>query len=148
MGVVLNVTAPELGPCRCGPDHEHSDFDPYPCADCGCEAHQPAATAAGSPAEPSDRPCLTIPAAPFNFATQRVEHAAHYLDQILATNRCAADPDEPTAVCGLADLIEHNWPDGLDPLDVIALTTRRLMDATNRTPTARVRGTLRRMRQQ
>lgn len=138
------MTAPVDGkPCVCDVldnlRHEHSDFDPFPCADCPCPGFRPPGTKA-EPAEnqartataPPERPRVTVPADALDFSRQRVTDAARHLDQILRHHRDITDPDEPLGVCGLADLLEQTWLEGLDPFDVLALATRRLIDATSR----------------
>lgn len=133
------MTAPELGPCRCNPAHEHSDFPPHACADCGCPEHRPVETAdsitlrgAQTPTEPPAPPTLLTIPAEIKFAELRVAQTAQWLDQIIAgiheTHPTPAD--YPTAVCALADLLEQAWPDHIDPLDALALAIRRIR-ATN-----------------
>lgn len=136
------MTAPDLGPCICDVldnlRHEHSDFEPHPCADCDCAAHRPPGQKpAETPPEPTDRPAAIRLPADLGFASERVTQTAALLDGILATQPPVDNPDEPTAVCNLADWLEHNWPDAIDPYDVIALAARRIADATNRTPPLR-----------
>lgn len=150
------MTAPDLGPCQCvvtyrehgfDAEHEHSDFKPYPCAelDCPCRAWQ----APGSKAETgqdgaqtaqgrSERPSVTIPAGALDFSRQRITDAAAHLDDILTHHGTPGDPDDPLAVCGLADLLEQTWPENIDPFDIIALAARRLIDATKRIPRRRI----------
>lgn len=159
------MSAPDLGRCRCsgvdGPDHEHSDFEPFGCADCPCPSFQRVETrdsitiaGAESNAEPptglpvGDRTPLTIPAE-MGFAQERVTQTALWLDEILGSIRdnMPGNPDEPLAVCALADMLEASWPDGIDPYDVIALAARRITDATKPTPRQRAREVVRRMRQ-
>lgn len=127
----------EFGPCVCGADHEHSDFEPYACADCDCPALRPAAlqseeSGSEAPAEPPERVGVTVPADALDFSRERVTQAAATLDEILAGHPPITDPDEPDGVCGLADLLEQTWPEGVDPLDVLAIAIRRLIDATSR----------------
>ncbi len=144
------MTAPDLGPCQCektyrkfgfAGEHEHSDFEPYPCveSDCPCRAHQapgtdaePGQNQSQAPGEPQNQaPLLTIPAE-INFAELRVTQTAQWLDQILAgiheTHPTPAD--HPPAVCALADLLEQAMPDHIDPFEALALNIRRLR-ATN-----------------
>jgi hypothetical protein len=149
------VTAPDLGPCQCEVndarggaiiDHEHSDFDPYPCAEpgCGCSAHRPArggAETGENPAQaapgPAERPRLTIPADALDFSRERVTDAATWLDSWVHTRTAAPrEPDDPLAVCAFADLLEQNWPEWLDPHDALAIAIRRLA-ATKPTPKQR-----------
>lgn len=110
-----------------GPDHEHSDFEPFSCVDCGCSRHSDASGAeAESHAEPPERaPAVTIPAA-LNFAQQRITETVSWLDETVAGHPAPTEPDEPLAVCAFADLLEQTWPPNLDPFDVIALCIRRL----------------------
>lgn len=83
---------------------------------------------------------MTIPAEMTGFARERVTQAGAWLDQILAsTHKTTGNPDEPLAVCALADILEHTWPEGIDPHDVIALAARRITDAT-KPPRRRPRG--------
>ncbi|OBK22544.1 hypothetical protein [Mycobacterium asiaticum] len=121
------------------PLHEHAEFEPYACADCNCERFWPAGTTPEPPETPPHsngdeqtggsegyRPHLVIPAQ-LDFAAERVQTAAQWLDQITtSTTANLAAANEPLAVCALADLIEQNWPDGLDPFDVLAIAIRRL----------------------
>lgn len=154
------MTAPDLGPCVCelipttnDPDdkfaeyHEHSDFEPHPCAEpgCGCTAHRHLRTdteaAENQPQEPAGAPnrsSVTIPAGALDFSRQRIADAAAHLDDILTHHDVPADPDDPLAVCGLADLLEQTWPENIDPFDVLALAARRLIDATKRIPRRRI----------
>lgn len=124
------------GACRCGADHEHSDFDPYACADCDCSGWAPPGTpvieqATEPPAPVVDRPHLTIPAE-LDFTHERVTDTAQHLDQIITRTRGTfTDPDDPLAVCALADILETNWPDHADSWVALVLATRRLIDATN-----------------
>lgn len=137
------------GEIRVTKAHEHAEFEPYACADCDCEGFRPP----GSHTEPAqnraqingdgqtpppagDRPHLTIPAV-LDFSHERIETVTQWVDQTITgirdsgtTNLSAAN--EPIAVCALADLLETNWPEDIDPYDAIALLMRRL--ATNRTP--------------
>lgn len=140
------MTAPNLGRCVCEPDedftlpHEHSDFAPYPCADCDCSAHRPPGQKPSeTPPEPPGRPAAIRLPADLGFASERISQAAALLDGILSLHPTIGDPDEPIAVCNLADWLERDWPDAIDPIDVIALATRRLADATNRKPPLRGR---------
>lgn len=147
------MTTPELGPCVCDDEqrleerrngraydeadyrpHEHSDFEPYACADCGCDGHRPAAgpKRAEKPVEPPERRGLTVPAELLDFARQRVTDTAQHVDQIIVqTAGTFTDPDDPLAVCNLADILEQTWPDQADSWAALALTIRRLLDATN-----------------
>lgn len=124
--------------------HEHAEFEPYACADCDCEGFRPA----GSGAEPAQnrhhshgdertgprrgiRPPLTIPDQ-LDFATERVQDTAAWIDRTITQIRGTfTDPDDPLAVCHLADHFDQNAPEGIDPLEALALTIRRLIDATN-----------------
>jgi hypothetical protein len=141
------MTAPDLGPCVCEDSlniddgasvpfpHEHSDFEPYPCADCDCEAHRaPRADhdtrqdGADSPADATEqRGGLRIPAE-LDFTAQHTAQAQEWLDPLVARIRSIdpRHPDDPLAVCALADMIERNWPEGIDPYTVLALAARRL----------------------
>lgn len=147
------MTAPDLGPCRCGPQHEHSDFEPYPCADCGCPEFQPLETAdsltvgAETPPEPPHRPSLVIPADALDFTRQRVAQTAQWVDGIVDGIRRidSRDPDDPLAVCGLADMLEANPPEDVDYLDALALVLRR--EAARPSPAQRALAALRRVRQ-
>lgn len=142
------MTAPDFGPCRCGPTHEHSDFEPYACADCGCGAHTAAAIPGAqsnadgqTPPSAGKRPHLTIPA-DLGFAQERVTQTAQWLDQVTAgireTHPTAAD--DPLAVCALADALEqHGKTAGIDPWDVVSLLIRR-----QHAPSRLTRGILRR----
>lgn len=146
---------PDPGPCACGDGHEHSDFDPFACAepDCRCTAHhdehvvtfssdrcmvcgdgddepEPDQNAAQIASNARNRAAVTIPANALDFSQQRVTQAAEHLNDILSHHQTLGNPHEPLAVLGLADLLENTWPDGIDPLDVLALTIRRLQDAT------------------
>lgn len=140
------MTAPNLGPCHCEVvysdgrggrayvAHEHSDFAPYACADCGCEAHTAAAIpGAHSNADAQtthgagDRTPVTLPAE-LGFAQDRVTHTAEWLDTVTAgireTHPTAAD--DPIAVCALADMLEqHGTAASIDPWDALALHIRR-----------------------
>lgn len=150
------MTAPNQGPCVCDDllvadetvigtsRHEHAEFEPYACADCDCEGFRPAGSepeAAGNrphspgdgqtPHTAGDRPHLTIPAE-LDFSAERVNDTAQHLDQIITRIRGTfTDPDDPLAVCALADILETNWPDHADSWVALVLATRRLIDATN-----------------
>lgn len=142
------MSFPELSGCCCGLDHEHSDFDPHPCADCDCTAFRPGGRGAiagaesnadGSERPPAgDRPHLTIPAE-LDFSAERIQTVAQWVDQTITgirdsgtTNISAAN--EPLAICALADLLENNWPEDIDPYDAIALLMRRLATNHARSP--------------
>lgn len=157
------MTPPDLGPCVCEfkPEiggghvcvpHEHSDFPPHACAEpgCGCEtwtewgqnrAQSPADGQTG--ASVGDRCMLTIPAN-LDFATVRVRQARVWINMISEnTHRFGspgADPDDPIAVCDLADCIEQSGPE-FDPYDVLALLLRLHAAATRprKHPFARLR---------
>lgn len=125
------MTAPDLGPCRCGPDHEHADFPPYRCADCPCAGHRPdirdTRSGAENPVDPQTWPgVITIPGG-IDFRQQRATQAAQWVDQLAAGIRVdpAPPPDDPHALCDLADMIEQVRPDHIDPIDVIALLILR-----------------------
>lgn len=153
------AAAPSMSGRR--PLHEHAEFEPYACADCDCPGFRPAGTEtepaqnqaqinADSQTAPSagDRSHLVIPAS-LDFATERVKQAAAWLDQITTgvrhsgtTNLSAAN--EPLAVCALADLIEQNWTDGLDPFDVLAIAIRRLAATPGESSARRFVDTIRR----
>lgn len=135
------MTAPDLGPCLCEPEgeqHEHSDFEPYACADCDCPRHrgrpwlgierETAENRAQSPAAPPERPKVTIPANGLDFGRERATQAAKLLDDMLDAHGTtgATAADDPIAVCGLADVLEERWPEGADPYDVLAVAIRRL----------------------
>ncbi|MFQ2844836.1 hypothetical protein [Mycobacterium paragordonae] len=78
-----------------------------------------------------DRPHLTIPAE-LDFTHERVTDTAQHLDQTITQIRGTfTDPDDPLAVCALADMLEASWPDHADSWVALALATRRLIDATN-----------------
>lgn len=77
------------------------------------------------------RPHLTIPAV-LDFSAERVHDTAQHLDQIITQIRGTfTDPDDPLAVCALADMLEATWPDTADSWVALVLATRRLIDATN-----------------
>lgn len=148
------MTAPNQGPCVCDVDfvhwralHEHADFEPYACADCDCpgwrQPHLPAADSNAQPRNPggeghdtsgpvsSRLAAVTIPAE-LDFTHERVTDTAQHLDQIITRIRGTfTDPDDPLAVCALADMLEASWPDHADSWVALALATRRLIDATN-----------------
>lgn len=150
------MTAPNPGPCVCDDlligdgqvvgtsRHEHAEFEPYACADCDCPGFRPAGTEPGTAETPAhfnadglsggltgDRPHLTIPAE-LDFTHERVTDTAQHLDQIITQIRGTfTDPDDPLAVCALADILETNWPGTADPWVALVLATRRLIDATN-----------------
>lgn len=165
------MTAPNLGICQCqvtfydgkqqihDEDHEHSDFEPYACADCDCEGFRPAGTTPG-PAEnrphshggefsgvpEGDRPHLVIPDA-LDFTTERIQQATQWLDQFTASfhvRNNAPIADNPDAICSLADVIENTWPAEIDPYDVIAIAVARAKDTTNRNPAERALAAIRR----
>lgn len=132
------------GEIRVTKAHEHAEFEPYACADCDCEGFRPAGSepeAAGNrphspgdgqtPHTAGDRPHLTIPAV-LDFSAERVHDTAQHLDQIITQIRGTfTDPDDPLAVCALADMLEATWPDTADSWVALVLATRRLIDATN-----------------
>lgn len=150
------MTAPNPGPCVCDDlliadgqvigtyQHEHAEFEPYACADCDCEGFRPAGSepeAAGnrphspgdelSGAPEGDRPHLVIPAQ-LDLQAKYVQETAQHLDQTITQIRGTfTDPDDPLAVCALADILDTNWPDTADSWVALALATRRLIDATN-----------------
>ncbi len=150
------MIAPNQGPCVCDDlyviaagafPHEHAEFEPYACADCDCDGWRPPRNAgADSNAQPQNPPgegcdtsgavssrpaAVTIPAE-LDFSQERVTDTAQHLDQIITQIRGTfTDPDDPLAVCALADILETNWPDHADPWVALVLATRRLIDATN-----------------
>lgn len=150
------MTAPNQGPCVCDDlliadetvigtsQHEHAEFEPYACADCDCEGFRPAGSEPGARETPphsngdelsgapdGDRPHLVIPAQ-LNLQSKYVQDTAQHLDQIITRIRGTfTDPDDPLAVCALADILEANWPDHADSWVALVLATRRLIDATN-----------------
>ncbi|WP_019732128.1 hypothetical protein [Mycobacterium avium] len=146
------MTAPDLGPCVCDSladfalPHEHSDFDPYPCAEPGCPC--PAFRPAYSKTEPAEnqaqingdarnRASVTIPTGALEFATHSVTQTAEWIDSVLAWAGAGATPaDDPTAVCDFADALDAIWPEAVDPKLALALTLRRLA-ATRRDSPAR-----------
>ena len=153
------MTAPDLGPCQCevtyrengfAYEHEHSDFEPHGCTfeDCPCRAWQAprdgtetAENRAQINADGSTtgsagvRKGVTLPA-DLGFARERVETVAAWLDEVTQTVRAngVSDAADPYAVCALADLLEEHTPEGIDPLDALALAIRR---QATRTTTAR-----------
>lgn len=132
---------PPTGPCRCGADHEHSDFEPFGCTEpgCPCITHRAPATcdiepvlgatpsdAAGSRRGESARPHVTIPADALDFTRQRAADAEEWLDQIIDSLRGAVGhAADPLAVSTLADLIEQSQPDDVDVYAALAIAARR-----------------------
>ncbi|QBC86357.1 hypothetical protein [Mycobacterium avium] len=146
------MTAPNLGPCVCDSiadfalPHEHSDFEPYPCAepDCTCRAHQPpgdetepAENQAQTAAAPRNQASLTVPAGALEFAVQNATQAAAWIDGVLAWAGGSLQPgDDPAAVCDFADALEALKPDDVDVYTALAVALRRLA-ATRRDSPAR-----------
>jgi len=166
------VTAPNLGICQCqvtfddgkqqlhDEDHEHSDFEPYACADCDCDGWRPPRNAgADSNAQPQNPPgegydtsgpvssrpaAVTIPAQ-LDLQAKYVQDTAQHLDQIITQTRGTfTDPDDPLAACALADILETTWPGNADSWVALVLATRRLIDATNHGRGRGIRDTIRR----
>lgn len=141
---------PEFGPCVCDIAdnrlHEHSDFEPFACGDCDCPGHRtPQRNAAETPSEAHEPRGVPIAANPIDYSQHRLTQAREWADQIITTNTGSfTDPDDPLAVCALADLLELNQPDNADPWMSLALVTRRLIDATNHGQPRRIRDTIRR----
>ncbi|GAB4677608.1 hypothetical protein [Mycobacterium timonense] len=165
------MTAPNLGPCWCEVidddrpastlpgaaryhaglnvvyvPHEHSDFEPYPCAefDCTCRAHQPpdadtepAENQAKTAAAPRNHASLTVPRGALEFATQNATQAAAWIDGVLAwAGSDTTRADDPAAVCDFADALEALKPEGVDVYTALAVALRRLA-ATRRDSPAR-----------
>lgn len=136
------MTAPDLGPCQCGPTHEHSDFEPHACveADCACVAHRApgAEPEAGDAADRQASSSLIIPADALNFAPQRAAQTAAWLDDIttqLDPTTAHRAVNDPIAICGLADTLETQASRGqFDPFDVLALAVLKLAAHTQPTP--------------
>lgn len=144
---------PERGPCVCDDTvcnldtgdhsvrhHEHSDFEQFACAEpgCPCEGWRPRGAqpehvddAAQEPPDARYRAAVTIPAGALDFSRERAGAAAGLLDSVLNAHTTTGNPDEPLPVLALADVLEDNWPNDIDPLDVLALCIRRLQAATN-----------------
>lgn len=129
---------PELGPCVCDAGaeqlHEHSDFEPFDCGDCDCPGHRAPGTPipAEKAAQPLGPPRLAIPAELVDFARERVTETAQHLDQTITSIRGTfTDPDDPLAVCALADTLEQTWSDHADSWVALVLAIRRLIDAPN-----------------
>lgn len=134
------MTAPDLGPCLCEPEgeqHEHSDFEPFACADCDCPHHrgrpwlgaelEPAENRAQLDGAGRNRASTTIPTGALDFATENVTQTAAWIDGVLAwAGGDATAADDPIAVCDFADALDAIWPEAVDPRIAVALVLRRL----------------------
>ncbi|OBI95568.1 hypothetical protein [Mycobacterium sp. 1465703.0] len=172
------MTAPNLGPCRCEVvdqnvpfsalpahakvntalglvlvDHEHSDFEPYPCAEpnCPCGEHRPVYRPPGDETEPGEnraqtaaaprnRYSVSIPADALEFAGENVAQTAAWIDGVLAwlgwTGGEARPLDDARTVCDFADALDAAKPEHIDTMTALALALRRLA-AANRDNSAR-----------
>lgn len=136
------MTAPDLGPCVCDSladfalPHEHSDFDPYPCAEpaCPCAAHRPADTKAepgqddAQTAEAErNRAPVRIPADALEFAAENVTQTATWIDSVLSwASGGKSAPDDPIPVCDFAGALEAARPAFVDTTTALAIALRRL----------------------
>ncbi len=165
------MTTP-TGPCACDRDvwergtravyqldaitpvvaHEHSDFEPFACVDCECPGWRPPPAADQEAAEtPSDAPdrvaaatALTVPDK-LRFADERAARTVEWVDQLVIGlhETMPTEPDDPLAVCAVADMLEQAWPEDIDPLDAVALLIRR-QAAIRNTPAHRALDAIRR----